>query len=544
MSEFQTAESVGRLIGEGPAADGETLISMVRKQPFSVLLLDEFEKAHPRIWDLFLQVFDEGRLTDHLGQVADFRHCLIIMTSNLGATAHRSAGLGFAPSADSFTAEQIERAIAQTWRPEFQNRIDKVIVFRPLTRELMRSILKKELDRVLSRRGLKDRGWAVEWEGSALEFLLEKGFSPEMGARPLKRAVDQYLLAPLARTIVERRFPEGDQFVFVRSDGRAIQAEFVDPDSDETWTGANRSGPGTTSAGDAPTLPHMILSPQGSPDEARVLDAALTAVDDRLDNADWAAAKSSIAGRMSEPEFWTDHKRHATLARYALMDRLDAATETARSLAARLQRGTRPRGTGNSSEFSRELIGRLALQLYLVEAGLRDLDENLPVEVAVRVEPALEGAAETAAAHAWCDTLEAMYRSWASRRHMQVSEIAAAAGEPRMLLVSGFGAARALLAEGGLHVLERGDGGNGAAGPARITARVKVVPAPLGDVPAARLRADITKALTALPPVTSVVRRYRSEPSPLVRNASGTWRSGKLDQVLKGDFDLIAADAS
>ena len=159
---------------------------LVRKQPFSVVLLDEFEKAHANVWDLFLQVFDDGRLTDQLGQVGDFRHCIIILTTNLGATSHRSGGIGFSPATDSFSGEQISRAVAQTFRPEFQNRLDKVIVFRPLTRELMRSILKKELSRVLERRGLKDREWAVEWEASALEFLLEKGFTPEMGARPLE----------------------------------------------------------------------------------------------------------------------------------------------------------------------------------------------------------------------------------------------------------------------------------------------------------------------------------------------------------------------
>ena len=124
------------------------------------------------------------------------------------------------------------RAISQTYRPEFQNRLDKVIVFRPLTRELMRGILKKELAALLDRRGLKDRAWAIEWESSALEFLLEQGFSPEMGARPLKRAIDQYVVAPLAAIIVEKRFPEGEQFLFVRSDGKGIQAEFVDPDAD------------------------------------------------------------------------------------------------------------------------------------------------------------------------------------------------------------------------------------------------------------------------------------------------------------------------
>ena len=234
MSEFQTHESIGKILGQSAPRriEADSLISRVRKQPFSVLLLDEFEKSHPMIWDLFLQAFDEGRLTDAMGQVADLRHCLIILTSNLGATAHRSLGLGFAPQADVFSKEQVMRAISQTYRPEFQNRLDKVIVFRPLTRELMRGILKKELAALLDRRGLKDRAWAIEWESSALEFLLEKGFSPEMGARPLKRAIDQYVVAPLAAIIVEKRFPEGEQFLFVRSNGKGIQAEFVDPDAD------------------------------------------------------------------------------------------------------------------------------------------------------------------------------------------------------------------------------------------------------------------------------------------------------------------------
>ena len=171
------------------------------------------------IWDLFLQAFDEGRLTDAMGQVADLRHCLIILTSNFGATAHRSLGLGFAPQADEFSKEQVLRAISQTYRPEFQNRLDKVIVFRPLTRELMRGILKKELAALLERRGLKDRAWAIEWESSALEFLLESGFSPEMGARPLKRAIDQYVVAPLAAIIVEKAV-SGRRAVSVRAQRR------------------------------------------------------------------------------------------------------------------------------------------------------------------------------------------------------------------------------------------------------------------------------------------------------------------------------------
>ena len=265
MSEFQTPDSTLKILGSDAAAETDSLITRVRKQPFAVVLLDEFEKAHANVWDLFLQVFDDGRLTDSMGHVADFRHCLIILTTNLGATAHHGAGLGFTSAAGAYTGEPVLRAIGQTFRPEFQNRLDKVIVFRPLDRDLMRSILNKELTRVLERRGLKDRESAVEWEASAQEFLLEKGFSPEMGARPLKRAIEQYLIAPLAATIVEQRFPEGDQFLFIRSDGRAIQAEFVDPDG---GTAAERGG-----AGDVLGLPALVLAPEGSGAERQLLAA-------------------------------------------------------------------------------------------------------------------------------------------------------------------------------------------------------------------------------------------------------------------------------
>ena len=114
---------------------------------------------------------------------------------------------------------------------EFINRIDRVVAFRPLGRSIMREILYKELDLVLHRRGLRNRSWAVEWEDSAIEFLLSRGFDRNLGARPLKRAIERYLLSPLALTIVNHQFPDGDQFLFVRSDGRSIVVEFIDPDA-------------------------------------------------------------------------------------------------------------------------------------------------------------------------------------------------------------------------------------------------------------------------------------------------------------------------
>jgi ATP-dependent Clp protease ATP-binding subunit ClpC len=529
MSEFQSAESTSKIIGDGGAGgEADSLIARVRKQPFSVVLLDEFEKAHPNVWDLFLQVFDDGRLTDAMGHGADFRHCMMVLTSNLGATSHESRGLGFAPAATSFTEEQVLRAIGQTFRPEFQNRLDKVIVFRPLTRDLMREILKKELNGVLDRRGLKDREWAIEWEASAQDFLLEKGFSAAMGARPLKRAIDQYVIAPLAATIVERRFPEGDQFVFVRSDGRAIQAEFVDPDSDSGADGSELSE-------GAPGLLAIVLKPTGSAAELATLATEFQLLEQSLASAEWEALRLGLAQDMSAADFWKRPARHATLARLALIDRVGAAMKTASALNARLLRGRERRGNP-----SRELAGRLALQFHLIKEGIKDALEAAPIEVAVRVEPVFEKPAGPHDTRQWCEQLLAMYRGWANNRHMQLSELSGEDMRHPCLLISGFGAHRLLAQEVGLHVFE----GDEDKSPRRATARVSLAVAPLGDVPINKQRRLLLQAFEASPRSGSIVRRYRSTPSPLVRNMNGSWRSGRLDAVLRGDFDLIAASQS
>lgn len=518
MSEFQTPDSMGKILGSaGGSFEADSLIDRVRKQPFSVLLLDEFEKAHPNIWDLFLQVFDEGRLSDAIGQVTDFRHCLIILTSNLGATAHRSLGLGFAPAADTFTTEQIMRAIAQTYRPEFQNRLDKVIVFRPLTRDLMRGILKKELASLMERRGLKDRQWAIEWEASALEFLLEKGFTPEMGARPLKRAIDQHVLAPLAALIVEQRLPEGERFVFVRSDGNAVQAEFVDPDGDA----ATAEGGEQPASGSALTA--LILAPQAQGDAIATLGGELAGIDRTLASAEWERLKATLAAEMAATDFWERPDRFATLSRFALMDRVKAAAETAQSLRARLDR----------RKPSADLVGRLALQLHLVKEGIRDTLDDAPVEIALSVEPVLEGGADREAVLAWARRLTDMYRAWGTGRRMQLLEIGGAGDGRAVLVVSGFGAGRALVREAGLHVFEPSEGST-----SRVAARVCHAVVPPGELPAAKMRKTILTALEKTPRGSTIVRRYRQTP-PLVRDGSGTWRSGRLDLVLAGDFDLL-----
>ena len=237
--------------------------------------------------------------------------------------------------------------------------------------------------------------------------------------------------------------------------------------------------------------------------------------------------------RWSAPGFWTRPDRHATLARLALMDRVKAAMSTADALRGRLAKGTE-----RSGRSSRELVARLALQLHLIKEGVRDVREVSPIEVALQVEPALERSGDREATRDWCARVLEMYRAWARNRHMQLSEVAGAApGSLPLLVISGFGAHRQLVREAGLHVLEAGDG----KGRGRATARVRLAVAPLGDLSADKLRLALIDALQSGAPPHAVVRRYRRDPSPLVRNMNGSWRSGRLDAVLGGDFDLIAA---
>jgi ATP-dependent Clp protease ATP-binding subunit ClpC len=191
------------------------------------------------------------------------------------------------------------------------------------------------------------------------------------------------------------------------------------------------------------------------------------------------------------------------------------------------------KGTSQPGHYFRELISRLALQVHLVQEGIKDVFEDAAVEIALAVEPVL-GSGDNPATSVWCRQLLGMYRDWSDNRHMQVSEVQGA-GELPILLIAGFGVQRVLARECGLHVLELSDGAG------RVTARVRLAAAPLGDVPAAKLPRAVADALDEAPRPSAVVRRYRGEPSPLVRSADGSWRTGKLDAVLRGDFDLLAA---
>ncbi|MBS0660996.1 MAG: AAA family ATPase [Verrucomicrobia bacterium] len=199
MSEFATPAAVYRLLG-GPESEGQ-LTARVREQPFSVLLFDEFEKAHPLFFDLLLPVLGEGRLTDVAGRLADFTNAVVILTSNLGATSYQAGQLGFAagPGAQRDAREHFTAAVRQALRPELFNRFDRIVPFSPLDEATVQAIAERELGLVRQREGLRFR--ALELGPGVAAHFARVGFDVRYGARPLKRAVERGLLVPLADAI-------------------------------------------------------------------------------------------------------------------------------------------------------------------------------------------------------------------------------------------------------------------------------------------------------------------------------------------------------
>lgn len=209
MSEFMEKHSVARLIGAPPGyvgyEEGGYLTELVRRKPYSVILLDEIEKAHPDVFNVLLQVLDDGRLTDGQGRTVDFRNTIVVMTSNLGSDIIQElAGEALYPVMKAAVMEKV----SQNFRPEFINRIDEAVVFHPLGREQIRAISGIQIEYLRQR--LKDREIGFEITESAIDLLGETGFDPVYGARPLKRAIQQQLENPLAQQILSGKFTAGD----------------------------------------------------------------------------------------------------------------------------------------------------------------------------------------------------------------------------------------------------------------------------------------------------------------------------------------------
>jgi ATP-dependent Clp protease ATP-binding subunit ClpB len=209
MSEYQEKHTVSRLIGAPPGyvgyEEGGQLTEAVRRRPYCVVLFDEIEKAHYEVFNVLLQLLDDGRLTDGQGRTVDFRNAVVIMTSNLANELWMSGGEAQArvPRRDEIT-----RVLQASFRPEFLNRIDEIVIFHTLTRQHLAGIVDIQLRRVAAL--LQERGHTLEVTEAAREFLAEVGYDPDYGARPLKRAIQRELQDPLAMQILSGQFHEGE----------------------------------------------------------------------------------------------------------------------------------------------------------------------------------------------------------------------------------------------------------------------------------------------------------------------------------------------
>ncbi len=547
MSEYNERGAGARLLRAGSAlaeAGGGSLVSRVRQRPFSVVLLDEFEKAASDVWDLFLQVADDGRLTDDHGETVDFRHTIIILTSNLGARVPTASGVGFGRGVDAFRPQEVEKALDLVFRKEFINRLDRVVVFRPFTRETMRELLRLEIRKAERRRGLRHRDWATIWDDSAVDFLLERGFTGDLGARPLRRAVERYLLEPLATIIAQGRNPAGDQFLFVHTDGDRLIADFIDPDApapprgDETPAGAGVDGVATPQS--------VLLTGRGDEHDLAALARVHADLEDRVRADDLRRRKSEGLAAMARSDFWEKDDRFAVLGRIESIDRVESGLESAGQLLEMLTTPTRGgRGTLPGRAVSPELLVKLAGSLHLLDAAVTALVRDESWDAYLLVDAGGDGGAPTAEADTWARRIAAMYERWADQRRFKrdvLLESGGQGGQPwrQVTALSGYAACQLLGPENGLHVWEEPDPrreGGFRRQPVLVRAVAQPQRAAADRATATREALDLLIAPS--PDRLQLVRHYRELPSPLVRDRVKGWRTGRLERVLAGDFDLM-----
>jgi ATP-dependent Clp protease ATP-binding subunit ClpA/protein subunit release factor A/predicted RNase H-like HicB family nuclease len=336
MSEYNDPAGVRRLLGApGSGSEGE-LTGRVRSQPFCVLLLDEFEKADAQIFDVFLQVLGEGRLTDASGQTTSFQNAIIILTSNLGASAREQRRIGLAASQQPAVGSQQpgdeptlptanwslqtgnywQRKIEEFFRPEFVNRIDQIVAFTALDERAMRQIARRELGDVLLREGLVRRNVLVEIDENVIDLLLEHGFNPTYGARPLKRAVERLIVLPLARFLASRDRPGADLLRLRREDGAVAL-------STTSFSNEERSAEVLLEGGGLGKAKRRRMDDRSLTEGFAELRRKLQDWNERDAVAEMQNERRTLLADTNQPTFWDNGEvARAKLARFYFLDRL------------------------------------------------------------------------------------------------------------------------------------------------------------------------------------------------------------------------------
>ena len=454
MGEYASGEAVQRLLGTSWNSEKEgELTGPVRAQPFSVVLLDELEKAHWSVFDALLAALGEGRLTDANGRTADFRNAIVIMTSNLGARRGAAPTLGFGAGGGRGERETLDRHYAEQaeafFRPEFFNRIDRIVVFHPLSEETVRRIARRELEALLVREGIARRGLLVEVDDAVVDAIAAGGFHPRYGARPLQRQIERTVIQPLARLVVEKR-PVPGQLIRVsqRDDGISVTVERIKvprrkPAARERRPAADDGSIAKAEAAVADFRRRFETEDQG------VRATALR------------AEVSALIERTHDPAFWDD----ADLARRTLMriyrlertlDRLDALRRRGDGLAELSRRIREERHRARLADV-RSALAEMEESLLLTRLELAGASSTDGDTALLRVTPIGPGA------EAWTLRLVAMYRAWAERTARECDTLPEGHG----LVIEGLASLGLLRGESGIHRL---------AGPERggVLARVTV----------------------------------------------------------------------
>ena len=426
MSEFAGSDSFTRLIGG--RGEGGLLTDAVSQRPFSVVLLDEIEKSHVNVFDLCLQLFDAGRLTDGRGRTTDFRRTIVILTSNVGAESTSTPlGFGRTEANAEADAERTMKELGRFFRPEFLNRIDRIVGFRGLTMETAERIARRELDLVLQRSGIQRRGLTVDIAPEVVALIVREGYSRQFGARPVKRTVERLALMPLARALASGGADSGS-LVHLRAEGNGVKVTVQSaPKGPAPAPKARRPRPATTAAG--------ALLERARELEPRILP--------------WLERKSRLLETTRDPAFHRDAaNRERTFDEIGRIDRFGARIAAVRDGLLRLQSGSEPDEAG-------ETLAELESELGHLErvVGSADQPAGLADAWILLTRTASQGQAIEAV-----DSLVGTYLGLATRRSFEAETCGALSdgkNDVALLEVSGLGAAGLFSGEAGLHEFHR-----------------------------------------------------------------------------------------
>jgi ATP-dependent Clp protease ATP-binding subunit ClpC len=527
VSEYKDYHSFEKLIGDPKQNKTGLLTDHVRHNPFSVVLLDEFEKGHANLADLFLQVFDDGRLTDATGETVGFRHALIILTSNVGAEPPEAA-IGFAdpPRDDEKQAgARVRRALEAHYRPEFLNRIDRILVLRPLSLDDMRQIARRELGKVYEREGLLDRDLLLEVDDGVIGLLLERGFDPKYGARPLKRAIEEHIVVPLARALLgvaPRRF----QLLRMARAGDRVSLTFEDTDASRRLDNLDRRNRADDGEGGVVRLSLSEVQKR-LPEIYERLSALESA-------ADVPAMRRELAEMSVEdvgPGLWEEAygpegrlvRRHQLTVELRRLEDLRRRADSVRELvAASFEEAEDSVAEDLTAAFVRLDRKLSRAELEMVHFSASDQGAAL---VWIR------SVGGKAAAESWVESLAGMYEGWAKERGYEVER--SSRGGDVLLTISGPYAYGYLKGEHGGHRLISPPAGKSRRGETFL-ARVDVTPAE-GEDPSLHL----PEVREDDPPI----RTYDLWRSRGVRDRRTGCADGDVRKVLSGRLDAFLSAA-